>query len=85
MMDKSRRFAFFGVKQEWGIALGFLTKAQLDELITYNELNEILVFTNNNEDATPYNIVIISFSYEPERMDIRQLERYKVEMTLREA
>jgi len=84
MMDKSRRFAFFSVKREWGITLGFLTKTQLDELITYNELNEILIFTNNNEDATTYNIVIVSFSYEPERMDVRQLNRYKVEMTLRE-
>ena len=85
MSDRSRQFAFFGEKREWGIALGFLTKTQLDDLTTYNELNEILTFVNNNEDATPYCVVISAFSYEPERTDIRQLERYKVEMTLREA
>ena len=85
MSDRSRQFAFFGEKREWKIALGFLTKAQLDNLITYNELNEILTFVNNNEDTTPYSVVISAFSYEPERMDIRQLNRYKVEMTLREA
>lgn len=84
MMDKSRRFAFFGVKREWGIGLGFLTKDQLDIMITLNGYNEILEFVNNNEDADTYDVVIVSFSYEPERMDARRLERYKVEMTLRE-
>ena len=84
MMDKSRRFAFFGVKREWGIGLGFLTKDQLDIMTTLNGYNEILEFVNNNEDATPHDVVMVSFSYEPERMDARQLNRYKVEMTLRE-
>jgi len=85
MSDRSRQFAFFGTKRELGIVLGFLTKTQLDTLITYNELNEILTFINNNEDATEYSVVISAFSYEPERMDIRQLNRYRVEMTLKEA
>jgi len=85
MSDKSRRFAFFGVKREWGIGLGYLTKAQLEVMRTLNGYNEILKFVNNNEDATEYNIVIVAFSHEPERMDIRQMERYKVEMTLRES
>ena len=85
MSDKSRRFAFFGVKREWGIVLGYLSKAQLDSMRTLNALNQILHFQNNNEDATWYDVVISSFSHEPERMDIRQLERYRVEMILREA
>jgi len=85
MSDRSRQFAFFGVKREMTIVLGFLTKTQLDELETYNDLAEILTFVNNNEDATPYQVVISAFSHEPERMDIRQLERYRVEMTLKEA
>ena len=85
MSDRSRQFAFFGVKREMTVVLGFLTKAQLDELETYNALNEILTFVNNNEDATPYQVVISAFRHEPERMDVRQLERYRVEMTLRQA
>lgn len=85
MSDKSKRFAFFGVKREWSIVLGYLSKTQLDSMTTLNALNQILRFQNNNEDATWYEVVISSFSHEPERMDIRQLERYRVEMTLREA
>ena len=85
MSDKSRRFAFFGVKREWGIILGYLSKTQLDAMLLLNFYNEILKFKNHNEDATEYEIVIASFNHEPERMDIRQLERYKIEMTLREA
>jgi len=85
MSDRSRNFAFFGVKGEMTIILGFLTKTQLDNLKAYNNLAEILTFVNNNEDATEYEVVISSFSHEPERMDIRQLERYRVEMTLKEA
>jgi len=85
MSDRSRQFAFFGVKREMTVVLGFLTKTQLDELKTYNELNEILTFVNNNEDATEYSVVISTFRHEPERMDVRQLNRYRVEMTLRQA
>ena len=84
MSDRSRNFAFFGVKREMTVILGFLTKTQLDNLIAYNKLNEILTFTDNNEDATSYQVVITAFRHEPERMDVRQLNRYKVEMTLRE-
>ena len=85
MSDKSRRFAFFGVKRDWGIVLGFLTKTQLDIMTTLNSYNEVLQFVNHNEDDTEYDVVISSFSYWPERMDIRQLGRYRVEMMLRES
>lgn len=85
MSDKSRRFAFFGVKREWSIGLGYLDKTQLDAMLLINSYNEVLKFVNNNEDVTEYEVVISSFSHEPERMDIRQLERYRIEMTLREA
>ena len=84
MSDKSRRVAFFDEKREWGIVLGYLTKTQLDTMRDLNSYKEILIFVNNNEDATPYNIYISSFTHNPERMDLRQLERYRVEMTLRE-
>ena len=84
MSDKSKRVAFFGTKRELGIVLGFLNKTDLDRMTALNELNQVLDFQNNNEDDTIYEVVISSFRYEPERMDIRQLERYKVEMTLRQ-
>lgn len=85
MSDKSRRFAFFDVKREWGIVLGYLSKTQLDVMRTLNDYKEVLQFVNYNEDDTEYDVVISSFSYQPERMDIRQLERYRVEMALRES
>lgn len=84
MSDRSRRFAFFGIKREWGITLGFLTKIQLDDMTTLNSYNEVLKFVNPNEDMTEYNVVISAFSHRPERMDLRQLKRYRVEMTLRQ-
>ena len=85
MADGSRRFAFFGVKREMPIVLGYLSKAELDAMILLNSYNEVLKYVNNNQDATEYEVVISAFSYEPERMDIRSMERYRVEMTLREA
>jgi len=84
MMDKSRRINFFGVKREWRIGFGYLSKSQLDVLRDLNALKQVLHFQNNNEDTTWYNVYISSFRHEPERMDIRQLERYKIEMTLKE-
>ena len=85
MSDKSRRYAFFGVKQEFGIGLAYLNKMWLDRMRALNALNQVLRFQNNNDDSIWHEVVIVSFRDEPERMDIRQLERYKVEMTLREA
>lgn len=85
MSDGSKRFAFFPIKREWGITLGFLTKGQLDIMATLNSYNEVLKFVNHNEDAIEYNVVMSAFSHRPERMDLRQLERYRVEITLRQA
>ena len=85
MSDGSKRFAFFPIKREWGITLGYLTKVQLDIMTTLNSYNEVLKFVNHNEDATEYNVVMSAFSHRPERMDLRQLERYRVEITLRQA
>jgi len=84
MSDKSNRVAFFRTKRELGIILGFLNKTDLDRMLALNELNQVLDFQNNNEDDTIYEVVISAFRYEPERMDIRQLGRYRVEMTLRQ-
>ena len=86
MSDKSKRFALFDERRVWGIGLGYLTKTQLDAMILLNSRLEILAFVNNNEDATSYNVVITSFSYEPESTDRRgsSNKRYKVKMTVTE-
>jgi len=85
MSDGSKRFAFFKIKRVWGIGLGYLDKDQLDAMTLLNSYNQILRLQNNNEDATWYDVVIASFSHEPVRIDLRGMERYRVEMTLREA
>ena len=85
MSDGSKRFSFLPIKREWGITLGYLTKAQLDIMTTLNSYNEVLKFVNPNEDLTEYNVVMSAFSHRPERMDLRQLERYRVDITLRQA
>ena len=84
MSDKSRRIAFFDEKREWSIGLGYLSRAQLDSMKAKNALKQILYFVNYNEDTVCYEVYISSFRYEPERMDIRQLKRWKIEMALRE-
>jgi hypothetical protein len=84
MADGSNKFAFFGTKRVWGMGLGFLNKTQLDLMLLQNSYSEVLKMVNNNEDATEYNIVITTFKHDPERMDVRQLERYRIEMTLEE-
>jgi len=84
MSDKSFRWAFFQTKRVFEIAFGFLTTAQLATLKALNELNQVLRYKNEFEEDVWYEVVISRFSHEPERMDIRQLERYKVTMTLEE-
>ena len=85
MSDKSKRWAFYGIKREWPLIFGYLTLAELNVLRGLNDLNQVLRFQNNNEDATWYNVVITSFRHDPERTDIRSLGRYKCEMILSEA
>ena len=84
MSDGSLNVAFFRTRKVFQIAYGFLTTAQLETFKALNELNQILRFKNEHEEDVWYNIVISSFSHDPERMDIRQLERYKISMTLEE-
>ena len=84
MSDGSFRWAFFGTKKVFEIAYGFLTTAELAIFKTLNELNQVLRFKNENEEDVWYEVVISSFSHDPARMDIRQLERYDIKMTLEE-
>lgn len=85
MSDKSRRWAFFGGVNDWGIAFGYLTLAQLNTLRALVALKQTLKFQNNFVDATTYDVVITAFSYEPTFPTMRGFPRWNAEMTLREA
>ncbi|GAG87818.1 unnamed protein product [marine sediment metagenome] len=84
MSDRSIRVAFFGDLKIFQIAYGFLTNDELTIFKNLNALNQILRFKNEHEEDVWYNVVITSFSHDPERTDIRQLDRYKISMTLDE-
>jgi len=72
-------------KREWQLEWGYMSKTDLDTMISLYDETETLRFQNNNEDSTWYDVVFVSLDYDPVRMDIRQLNRYKVRITLREA
>ena len=84
MSDGSIKVAFFGTRKVFQIAYGFLTTTQFEVFKALNELNQILRLKNEYEEDVWYNVVITAFSHDPERMDIRQLYRYKITMTLEE-
>jgi len=85
MSDGSRRWAFFSGCEEWGIAFGYLTLAELNTLKAKVALKQTLKFQNNFVDATVYDVVIVAFSYEPVFPAIRGFPRWKADMTLRQA
>lgn len=82
--DGSYKWAFFGNLKIFQIGFGYLSNAQLKELKDLNDLNQILRFKNEHEEDVWYNVVISSFNHDPERVDIRNLDRYKTSMTLEE-
>lgn len=82
--DGSYKWAFFGTLKVFQIGFGYLSNAQLVELRDLNELNQILRYKNEHEEDVWYNVVISSFNHEPERVDLRGLDRYKTSMTLEE-
>jgi len=84
MSDRSIKVAFFGTLKIFQINYGYLTIAQLEQFKALNELNQILRFKNEHEEDVWYSVFISAFSHDPERMDIRQLDRYKISMTLEE-
>lgn len=84
MSDGSYRWAFFGTLKVFQIGFGYLSKAELLILKNLNDLNQILRYKNEHEENVWYSVVISSFSHDPERVDIRQLDRYKISMTLEE-
>ena len=84
MSDGSFRWAFFGTLKIFQIAFGYLSNADLLILKNLNERNEILRYKNEHEEDVWYNVVISSFNHDPERVDIRGMDRYKTTMTLEE-
>ena len=84
MSDKSLRVAFFGTKKVFQLKFGFLSSTELTLLKYLNGLNKILRYMNEFEEIVWYNVVLTSFSHDPERTDIRNLERYLTSMTLEE-
>ncbi|MCK4828669.1 hypothetical protein KA005_73745 [bacterium] len=84
MSDGSIKVAFFGTLKVFQVSYGYLNKTWLEIFKALNELKQILRFKNEYEENVWYHVLISDFSSEPERMDIRQLERYKISMTLKE-
>lgn len=84
MSDGSIRIAFFGTRKVFQIRSGYLTNAELAIFKALNELNQVLLYRNEFEENVEYRVVITDFTHDPERMDARQLDRYKISMTLEE-
>ena len=84
MSDSSIKIAFFGTRKVFQIRSGYLSNAELAIFKALNELNQILLFRNEFEENVEYRVVITDFTHDPERMDARQLDRYKISMTLEE-
>lgn len=84
MSDGSLRWAFFGTLKVFEIGFGYLSNADLVILRNLNELNQVLRYKNEHEENVWYHVVIAGFSHEPERVDIRGMDRYITTMTLEE-
>ena len=96
MSDKSRRLAFFtgpsnGAWREFTLGWGYLTKAELNILLGRVALKVTLAYRNEFEETNPgagpaetYSVYVTSFGYEFVRTGIRDLQRFKADMSLRE-
>lgn len=87
MSDKSRRLAYFdGVKRDLPLGWGYLTKAELDVLLMIAGIKNVMRYKNDFEDAAVwYEVYVVSFTYEFVRTGIRDLQRFRADMVLREA
>ncbi len=92
MSDKSRRLAFFsgpvdGGWRDFTLGWGYITKAELTTLQNLVALKQILVYQNEFEEAGGaelYDVYIVSFGYEFVRTGIRDLQRFRADMVLRQ-
>ena len=85
MVDGEFRRNYGKIKRSWVISFGYLSDAELTDLKNKNALKQILRFKNENEEDVWYEVDVISLEHNPERVDIRQLKRYKATMVLEEA
>lgn len=65
MSDGSKRYGLHQKKKEWTLYWGALTLSQLNTIRDLYNLNQVLHFQNNWEDATWYDVVFLSFDYDP--------------------
>lgn len=84
MSDGSYKWAFFDHKKVFQASFGNLTNTELSIFKTLNALNQILRYKNEFEEDVWYDIVMSDFSHDPERIDMRQIDRYRIKMTLEE-
>jgi len=84
MSDGTIRYAMFKRKQRFMLEWGYISLSDLDILKGLHALNQTLHFQNNFEDATWYDVIILSFSYAPVDTAMRQLGYYSCSMTLME-
>ena len=86
MSDGTSNWAFFKKKHIFVWENGYVTKSELDQIKALYNYNQALRYQNNNEDATWYDVILLSpFEYGPVRTDILSLERYWCRITMREA
>ena len=84
MSDGSLRVAFIGKKRIWTWEAGNLTKANLDTIEGLVDLNQILRFQNNWEDATWYYVYVSAFSHHPIVGTYTGTTKYGCVLTIRE-
>lgn len=64
MGDGTTRYAFYSGQRRWVLNWVHLTAAQLAALVTLRGYNQTLRYQNNDESATWYTVVIVSFNYD---------------------
>jgi len=84
MSDGSIRVNFIGKKRIWTLPWGNLTKANLDIIEGLVDLNQVLRFQNNWEDATWYYVYISAFSHHPIVSTYTGTTKYGCSLTIRE-
>lgn len=84
MSDGSLRVNFIGKKRIWTWEAGNLTKANLDIIEGLVDLNQILRFQNNWEDATWYYVYVSAFSHHPWVESYTGTTKYACTLTIRE-
>lgn len=84
MSDGSIRVNFIGIKKEFVYENANITKAELDVIEALVDLNQILRFQNNWEDATWYYVYVSAFSHKPYVETYTGTTKYACSLSLKE-